>query len=104
MAIERDSDDTVPALAPGRRWQPFTTGIEVYTRDPAPPPGEPFTGGYDGSAFAEGRWRVYVGEGAEPEAEGWCDGRDGEERMAAAKREVERWWGGALAAGREPGK
>lgn len=79
----------------GRRWQPFAPGIEVYTRDPAPPPGEPFTGDFDGSAFAEGRWRVYVGEGAEPVAEGWCVGRDGEERMRAARREVERWWGGA---------
>ncbi len=92
MAIERDSDDAVGA--PGRRWQSFTPGIEVYTRDPAPPPGEPFTGNYEGSAFVEGRWRVYVGEGVDPVAEGFCEGRDGEERMAAAKREVERWWGG----------
>ncbi len=95
MAIERDTDDTVTTTTTGRRWQPFAPGIEVYTRDPAPPPGEPFTGNYEGSAFAEGRWRIYVGDGPDPAAEGWCGGRDEEARMREARRAVERWWGAA---------
>ena len=74
------------------RWQPFAPGLEVYTRDPQPPPGEPFTGRYRGSADTEGRWRVYPDEdAAEPAAQGQARGATVEERMGAAREAVALW-------------
>ena len=75
MAIERDTDDAVPAPAPWR-WQHFCRGIEVYTRDPEPPAGEPFTGRYRASVSTGGTWRVYPDEvSPEPEATGAAGNR-----------------------------
>lgn len=92
MAIERDTDDAVPAPW---RWQHFCREIEVYTRDPAPPAGEPFTGRYRGSVRTGGEWRVYPDEvSPEPEATGAAEGGSEAERMAAARCEVERRVGG----------
>lgn len=90
MAIERDTDDAVPTCAPWR-WQHFCRGIEVYTRDPEPPAGQPFTGCYRGSVRTGGEWRVYPDEvSPEPHATGAAEGGSEEERMAAARGEVER--------------
>lgn len=88
MAIERDTDDAVPAPW---RWQHFCRGIEVYTRDPAPPDGEPFMGRYRGSVLTVGTWRVYPDEvSPDAVATGAAEGGSEAERMAAARREVER--------------
>lgn len=95
MAIERDTDDAVPAPAPWR-WQHFCRGIEVYTRDAAPPSGEPFTGRYRASVREGGAWRVYVDDvSTEEAAAGVAEGGSEEERRAAARSEVERRVGGS---------
>ena len=77
------------------RWQPFAPGLEVYTRDPVPPAGEPFTGRYRASVSTGGTWRVYPDE-VSPDlaAGGSAEGGSEAERMAAARGEVEQRVGG----------